>query len=205
MNEPLTSKELTQRDLYKPENVVAYLRSIENESIAGRQYRHAADEIERLRAELTHREAYMAQFDLVPKGPALEPPVDVGNGTIIWAIQRALHFQRSQLALEPDVARIFREFLSDYRNRLPEALHVTASAPPSKSLPHGPARIAAQFAHAVDHILDDYAEENAQTGEVTVSIPADQWKELNRVLDLLGDDPHEVLHDLIGVNDPSST
>lgn len=45
-----TSKELTQRDLYKPENVVAFLRSIQNNSIAGKQYCRAADEIERLQS-----------------------------------------------------------------------------------------------------------------------------------------------------------
>lgn len=67
-------------------------------------------------------------------------------------------------------------------------------------LPAGAARIAAQVAHALYHILDDYAEENAQTGVVTLEIPAHEWKELNRVIDLLGDDPHETLHDLIGVN-----
>lgn len=64
------------------------------------------------------------------------------------------------------------------------------------------ARIIANFAHATLHILDDWAEENAQTGEVTIEIPACEWKELNRVLDLLGDDPHGVLHDAIGVNEP---
>jgi hypothetical protein len=42
------------RELYKPENVVAYLRSIENQSIAGMQYKRAADEIEQLRAALVH-------------------------------------------------------------------------------------------------------------------------------------------------------
>lgn len=64
-------------------------------------------------------------------------------------------------------------------------------------------KIAAQIAHSVYHILDDHAEEHAQTGNVTVRIPAREWKELNRVIDLLGTDPHEVLHDLIGVNDPA--
>lgn len=68
-------------------------------------------------------------------------------------------------------------------------------------LPGTPARIAAQVAHAVYHILDD-SEENAQTGVVTLEISAEDWAEINRVIDLLGDDPHEVLHDLIGVNDP---
>lgn len=64
-----------------------------------------------------------------------------------------------------------------------------------------PERIAANYAHAVWHVFDDYSEEDAQTGNVTVEIPAFAWKELNRVIDLLGDDPHEVLHTLIGVND----
>jgi hypothetical protein len=66
MSDALPSKELTQRDLYKPENVVAYLRSIESNSIAGMQFRRAADEIERLRADLDHAVSYYAQFDLVP-------------------------------------------------------------------------------------------------------------------------------------------
>lgn len=48
-------------NLYAPENVVAYLRSIESNSIAGMQFRRAADEIERLRKlvremERDHRE-----------------------------------------------------------------------------------------------------------------------------------------------------
>lgn len=46
---PSANGQLTQRDLYKPENVVAYLRSIESNSIAGMQFRRAADEIEKLR------------------------------------------------------------------------------------------------------------------------------------------------------------
>jgi hypothetical protein len=47
------------RDLYRPENVVAYLRSIENSSIAGMQYKHAADEIERLRGQLEAAEQHV--------------------------------------------------------------------------------------------------------------------------------------------------
>lgn len=79
---------------------------------------------------------------------------------------------------------------------------LTSDEHPEKlSLPHGPARIAAQVAHAMYHILDD-SEENAQTGVVTLEISREDWAELNSVIDLLGDDPHEVLHDLIGVNDP---
>lgn len=72
-----------------------------------------------------------------------------------------------------------------------------------RGLPNGPTRNAAQVAHAVLHILDDYAVENAQTGDVIVEIPAWAWKELNDSFDSIGDDPHEALHDLIGVNDSS--
>jgi hypothetical protein len=102
--------------------------------------------------------AYQAFIDEFFEPASAQPPlVDVGNGSIIWAIQRALHFQRSQLALEPDVARIFREFLSDYRNRLPEALHVTASAPPDPSYvcvvqPHQDRLVIGGFYYHVDAI-----------------------------------------------------
>lgn len=44
----MTSEQAPSKDLYASENVIAYLRSIANQSIAGRQYAHAADEIERL-------------------------------------------------------------------------------------------------------------------------------------------------------------
>ncbi|HEX5461862.1 MAG TPA: hypothetical protein VFX20_18000 [Steroidobacteraceae bacterium] len=71
------------------------------------------------------------------------------------------------------------------------------------SLPKGSkGRIAANIAHAIYHILDDYGEEHAQTGVCTVEIPAFAWTELNEIIDKLGDDPHGALHDLIGVNDP---
>lgn len=63
-------------------------------------------------------------------------------------------------------------------------------------------RLLANIVHAVLHILDD-SEENAQTGIVTLEISKDDWTELNRVIDLISDDPHESLHDLIGVNEPS--
>lgn len=67
------------------------------------------------------------------------------------------------------------------------------------ALPRGPAKVAAHMAHAVLHILDD-AEENAQTGIVTLEITKSDWAELNGVINQLGVDPHETLHDLIGVN-----
>jgi hypothetical protein len=75
------------------------------------------------------------------------------------------------------------------------------SSPPPETAPVTPkeAKIIGNFAHAILHILDDWAEEDAQTGETVVEIPADQWKEVNRVLDLLGDDPHAVLHRSIGI------
>lgn len=81
----------------------------------------------------------------------------------------------------------------------PEHVAGVAPIPPDRVK-----RILANIVHATLHILDDWAGENAQTGEVTVEIPADEWKELNRVIDLLGDDPHELTHDLLGVNDPPS-
>jgi hypothetical protein len=62
-------------------------------------------------------------------------------------------------------------------------------------------RLLANIVHAVLHILDD-SEENAQTGIVTLEISKDDWVELNRVIELISDDPHETLHDLINVNEP---
>lgn len=64
-------------------------------------------------------------------------------------------------------------------------------------------RIVANIAHAALHILDDYAEENAQTGEVIVEIPKWAWAELNGSIDRLGDDPHEVLHQMLDVPAPA--
>ena len=61
-------------------------------------------------------------------------------------------------------------------------------------------RLLANIVHALLHILDD-SEENAQTGVVSLEISKDDWAELNRVIDLISDDPHETLHELIGVND----
>lgn len=50
--------------------------------------------------------------------------------------------------------------------------------------------------HRLLHILDD-AEENAQTGEVTIEVSKWDWKSLNDVIDKLGDSPHDLMHDLM--------
>lgn len=59
----------------------------------------------------------------------------------------------------------------------------------------------AAFSHWMWHALDDFAAENAQTGECTVEFPADDWKRCNELLDAIGDDPHETLHTILGIGD----
>lgn len=55
----------------------------------------------------------------------------------------------------------------------------------------------AAVVHRLLHILEDGAEENAQTGEVTIDVPKWEWKSLNDAIDKLGDSPHDLMHDLM--------
>lgn len=57
----------------------------------------------------------------------------------------------------------------------------------------------AAFSHWMWHALDDFAGENAQTGECAVEFPADDWKRCNELLDAIGEDPHETLHTILGI------
>lgn len=83
----LTSKELTRLDLYKPENVLAFLRSNASESIAGKQYAYAADEIESLRHEL-------AAIRRAAHEPEAYSHIDSLNNPAAWP---DLHREREQL------------------------------------------------------------------------------------------------------------
>lgn len=56
---PVKHRRPPSKDLYAPENVVAFLRSNASQSIAGKQYAHAADEIERLRGRLEAAEQHV--------------------------------------------------------------------------------------------------------------------------------------------------
>lgn len=59
-------------------------------------------------------------------------------------------------------------------------------------------RLLAGIVHTVEHVLDDWAEENAQTGEVTLTIPAHDWKRINDAYDRVD---HDDVHAILGIGD----
>jgi hypothetical protein len=96
---PVKHRKPPSKDLYAPENVVAYLRSNASQSIAGKQYAHAADEIERLRGQLEAAEQHVKI--LLEQRAGFEPPV-TPDPTGNWPLEV---FK----PLPPDEAKALRE------------------------------------------------------------------------------------------------